>query len=350
MTAKNHMALLVAALLLATGSFAQTFSYLSIDVPCSAAAPLHCPNGIAARTALSGINPAGDIVGNFTDGVGRQHGFVLSNGRFFTIDVPGSLVGVTDTLPTIARGIGPSGDIVGQFSAPYNPPLSTTAPVDSPSYCPGAGSVACIKGFLYSRARFSAVMFPGHPGAIPGAINPDGSIYGCLHNYDSMASMFSAAWLRSGDTVLTVSIATGGGELSDPAQSFPCSMHGGAAPDGTVVGFYGEMTNACKTNHGYILQNGILQTYDVPGSLSTTLWDINPGKAIVGTYIDGSAHQHGLLQLPGSLPITIDAPSTAPFHAVKTVLQGINPGGAMTGQYTDISGHTHGLVIVPSTE
>jgi hypothetical protein len=164
-----------------------------------------------------------------------------------------------------------------------------------------------------------------------------------------MTSMFSAAWIRSGNTFTAVSIAAGGGELSDPTQSFPCSMHGGAAPDGTVVGFYGDMMNACKTNHGYILQGGVLQTWDVPDSTSTTIWDINPGHAMAGTYIDNSVHprQHGFLQLPdGSAPIRVDAPGTAPFNGVKTVLQGINPGGAMVGQYTDISGHTHGLLVV----
>jgi hypothetical protein len=353
-------------LVLTPGSFAQSFSFVSIDVPCGSAAPLSCPNGISRRTALGGINPAGDLVGVYMDGVGKSHGFVLkdaqftstdvpnvlalSGGEFITIDVPGSLVGVAGHLPSVARGINPAGDIVGQFTAPYNPPVSTTAPVDSATYCPAIGSAACIKGFLYRHGKFSPILFPGHPGAIPGAITPDGSIYGCLHDYDTMASMFSAGWIRSGDTFSYTSIATGGGALSDPNQSYPNSMHGGATPDGSVVtGFYVDMMT--NQTHGYVLENGVLQTYDVPGSSSTTLWDINPEKTMVGTYTDSSAHprQHGLLQLPdGSAPITVDAPSTAPFNAVRTVYQGINPAGAMTGQYTDTMGHTHGLLALPT--
>jgi len=45
-------------------------------------------------------------------------------------------------------------------------------------------------------------------------------MYGCLHDYDVMASMFSAAWTRFGDTSLTAN----GGELADSTQSFPNSM------------------------------------------------------------------------------------------------------------------------------
>ncbi len=316
---------------------AQSFNFAPIDVPCSA-----CPGGIARRTAIGGINPGGDIVGTYTDTVGKQHGFLLSGGQFTSIDVPGALVGTTGTLPTVARGIGPNGEIVGQFTAPVN----SSAPVDSPEYCPAAGSTACIKGFLYSHGKFSAVLFPGHPGAIPGRITPDGSMYGCYHDFDVMASMFSAAWTRFGDT----SIAADGGELLDPSKSFPNSMHGGATPDGnTTVGFYIDMTT--NHQHGYILQNGDLQPYDVPNSIQTVVWDINPGQEMVGTYKDNAGKQHGFLQLPGgSAPLTLDVPSTPPFNAVGTIAMGINPGGVIVGQYADSSGHTHGFLAVPTGE
>ena len=329
-------------LLFPARSAAQSFNFATIDVPCAA-----CPGGIARRTALGGINPAGDIVGTYTDAVGKQHGFLLSRGQFTTIDVPGELVGSNGTLPTVARGMGPSGDIVGQFTAPFNPPVSTSGGFDSPAYCPAAGSTACIKGFLYSRGKFSVVLFPGHPGAIPGRILPDGSMYGCLHDFDTMGSMFSAAWTRLGDT----SIAAGGGALSDPTLSFPNSMHGGATPDGNIVtGFYVDMAAMPNHQHGYFLRNGVLETYDVPNSKLTVVWDINPGEEAVGTFIDQAGIQHGFVQLPdGSAPITLDVPSTAPLNAVLTIAMGINSGGAIVGQYRDTRGHTHGFLAVPAT-
>lgn len=315
------IALSLSGLLLPANSVAQSFNFVSIDVPCSA-----CPGGIARRTAIGGINPAGDIVGVYTDAVGGQHGFLLSNGQFTTLDFP-------DAISTSARGISPTGDIVGSYTAPVS-----SAPWGSPAYCPAAGSPACTKGFLYGHGAFSTVLFPGHPGAIPQRITPDGDIYGCYHDFDLMGSMFSIAWTRFGDTTL----AAGGGELSDPGMSFPSSMHTGATPGGNVmVGLYLDMT--AGQWHGYILQNGMLQTYDFPNSTFTWIWDINPKQELVGTYKDTSGRQHGFLQLPdGSAPITIDYP-----NAVISIAMGLNPEGAIVGQYTDTAGHTHGFLAIP---
>lgn len=332
---------LATLLFLVSSGAAQSFNFTTIDFPC-------CKNGIAPRTVPGGINPAGDIAGVYRDDAGRAHGFLLSGGQFTTIDVPGALVGVAGSLSTTARGIGPSGDIVGQFVAPFNPPQSTTAPLDSPVFCPKAGSAACIKGFLYSRGKFSAVMFLGHPGAIPGRITPDGTMYGCLHDFDTMDSMFSATWSRFGDT----SLKAGGGELADPTQSCPNSMHGGATPDGNVVvGFCVDVDqdvdpdmDLTNHTHGYILQNGVLQLYDVPNSTFTVVWDITPGKEMVGTYIDAKGTQHGFVQLPdGSAPITVDFPG-----ATATVIQAVNPGGAIVGSYADAGNHVHGFIGVPA--
>jgi len=311
---------------------AQSFSFETIDVPCS-----DCPNGIARRTAIGGINPRGDIVGVYTDAVGRQHGFLLSDGTFATIDVPGALAGVDGTLPTVARGISPSGKIVGQYTAPVN----AAVPQDSPAYCPAVGSAACTKGFLYSHGEFATVVFPGHPGAIPGRITPDGGMYGCFHDFDVMASMFSATWNRFG----TTSLAAGGGDVADATMSFPNSMHGGATPDGrTVVGFYTDMITGRQ--HGYVIENGFLQSFDVALSIRTVIWDINPADDFVGTYDDTDGARHGFLQLHnGSAPMVIDYP-----RAVATIAMGINPAGAIVGQYTDTKGRTHGLLVKPSNK
>ena len=320
-------------LLVGQGGATSSFTYYAIDVPCSA-----CSGGIALRTAPSGINAPGEIVGGFTDAVGGQHGFLLSRGQFTTIDVPGSLVGVAGTLPTNANGINPSGDIVGQFTAPYNPPVSTSAAINDPRYCPAAKSPACIKGFLYSHGDFSVVLFPGHPGAIPEHITPDGDIYGCLHDYDLMGSMFGAVWTRSGDSSLTA----GGGELIDSTQSFPSSMNNGAAGNGLIAGLWDDM-NTPSHRHGFLVQNGMFRPYDVPSSTVslTAIFDMNREGQFVGTYVDATG-RHGFLQNPdGSAPIQLDAPGGA-----NTVAFGINPEGAVVGTYT-ASGKSRGFLAVP---
>lgn len=315
-------------LTLSVPGLAQSFNFVSLDVPCGA-----CPGGIARQTTPQGISPGGDIVGFYVDAVGVQHGFLLSGGEFTTIDVPGALLGATGVLPTSPRGISPSGDIVGAFTAPVS-----AAPLGSPAYCPGATSLACIKGFLYSRGKFSIVLVPGHPGAIPQRIAPDGTIYGCYHDFDFMGSMFGFARSRFG----YISLAAGGGELADPTQSLPASMNNGATPDGNII--VGLHTDAAKHDHGYVVQFGELQPYDVPGSTNTRIWDMNPVANFVGVYRDNSNNAHGFLQLSdGSAPVTIDYPG-----AISSFAVGINPGGAIVGQYNDSTGHAHGFVAVPA--
>ena len=55
----------------------------------------------AALTRAHGINPRGDIVGQYVS-AGLTHGFLLSGGQFTTIDVPGA-------ASTQAFGINPRG-------------------------------------------------------------------------------------------------------------------------------------------------------------------------------------------------------------------------------------------------
>ena len=340
--------LTLGAFLLFSGrSAAQTFTFTAIDVHCdSNTNASDCPTGIAPgqtarQTAASGINPRGDIVGVYVDTVGGQHGFLLRDGLFTTIDAPGSLAGIKGTLPSAANGINPQGEIVGQYIAPLN--TNPSIHQDSPLYCPAAGSAACIKGFLFSHGKFSTVLFPGHPGAVSQRITPDGDIYGCLHDFDTGPSMFGAAWKRFGNSSLTVN----GGELTDPSQSMPMSMNNGATPGGhVIVGFWVDMSNH---RHGFVVQDGAFQSYDVPGSTLTAIWDINPEQQFVGTYVDSAGHRHGFLQLPdGSAPITLNFTDAAGNVAAASVAFGINPDGLIVGQYT-ASGHVHGFVAVPST-
>ncbi len=317
-------------LLLPRSSAAQSFNITTIDVPNSAA------------TSAQGINPAGDIVGSYTDALGHSHGFLLSKGQFTTIDVPGELAGVGGTLPTGAAGINPAGDIVGTYTAPVN----TTVAFGSRDYCTLAYPATCTKGYLYSHGTFATVLYPlpsggYHPGSVPRRILPDGDIYGCLHDHDLGMSMFGAVWTRFGD----VSLTANGGELAgaDPraATGVPMSMNNGATPDGhTIVGHWTDMLTPSHT-HGFIVQDGEFHVYDVPGSSFTVIWDINPGGAFVGVYHD--TRNHGYLQLPdGSPPVTID-----PSDSIGAQALGMNPGGAIVGQYTDTSHHLHGFLAVP---
>src|SRR6201984_1352402 len=75
---------------------AQAYKYASIDYP------------NATRTRTWGISPRGVIVGDYRDSSGTSHGFLLVGGRYVTVDVPGSLIGLPGVLPTGLKGINPA--------------------------------------------------------------------------------------------------------------------------------------------------------------------------------------------------------------------------------------------------
>ncbi len=285
---------------------AQSLNYVSVDYPG------------AIRTRAWGISPGGVIVGDYLDSAHTSHGFLLSNEQYVTIDVPGSLFGLSGLLPTSIRGISPGGDVVGDFFAP---------PGSSPE-CTTSGTPPCIKGFLLHRGSFSTVLFPGQPGSIPQRITPNGTIYGCYHDQDLMKSMFSFARTASG-TFSSIDV--------------PASMHSGATPDGSpIVGLWSDLTIMPAPTHGYVIQNGNFQSFDVPGSTFTQAWDISPAGNIVGDFKDGAGIFHGFIRTAGGYA-SVDFPAAVATHA-----WGTNPGGAIVGMYTDANGRSHGYLAVPA--
>jgi uncharacterized membrane protein len=67
-------------------------------------------DGVEAK----GINAAGDVVGDYSDARGINHGFLLHDGRYTTLNVPGR---GNQTFP---YRINAGGDIVGFYSGPRN--------------------------------------------------------------------------------------------------------------------------------------------------------------------------------------------------------------------------------------
>lgn len=320
-------------LLFTSGSAAQSFNFTPIDVPDS------------TDTWASGIGPGGQIVGGYMSAIdGKQHGFLRSKGKFTTIDVPGSLAGLSGDvrLETEVNGINPGGDMVGDYFAPPGSP-------DAPA-CVVAYSPPCRRGFLYKRGQFYNILVPGHAGSIPSGITPDGSIYGCLHDQDLTVSMFGFVRTNSGDFN---TLQAGGGELANESESHPRSMNNSAIPDGsTVVGLY--VPPGASRAHGYKLQNGVLTDYmfPEPGTTVTQIWGINPNGDFVGLYRNapGVPGVHGFLQPgDGSAPITINyIDPVTKEQALQTQALGINPAGAIVGLFRDGNLGTHGFLATPT--
>jgi probable HAF family extracellular repeat protein len=264
----------------------RAFDFTTIDVPG------------AVFTSASGINPRGDIVGNYTDGTGRTHGFLLRDGEFTTIDfrdAAGTVVAGTG-----AAGIGPSGEIVGSYSVAGEPAVNS-------------------HGYLLTKqGEFVAVNYPGHTNTTVQRILPDGTILGCRHDNDNMGSMKGVVITRSG---------------SEEIGLF-ASMTNGATPDHRrIVGFYRNM--AANRNEGFLIDDGDFTPLVVPGSTGTSAWDMNPAGEIVGVYTKAGVHGF-VLRDEGY--VTIDFPG-----ATVTRVFGINARGDVVGNYV-AAGQTHGYL------
>lgn len=374
---------LLGMMLFAGQAFAGDYTFVAIDVQCPAtAAATDCPAGltpgqVATGTSVKGINARGDLVGFYVAG-GKQHGFLLQDGEFSSLDFP-----VAGLRATNANGINARGEIVGQYLLPIRvkDDNGVDLPEDSPSYCPpnlpsppsppNTPDPACIKGFHYWHGQFSTVMFPSttdangqqhkHPGAIAMHITSDGDIVGCVHDHDLSNSMFGAVWTRSGSS----SLIANGGQLSASdamaASGVPMSMNNGATPGNghMIAGLYMDMSNR---QHGYFVRDGMFSQYDPDGANLTAIWDANPNQQVVGTFrFSGEAptKRHGFLQNPdGSPAVTFDFTcqeadgcSGAPQGTIAfaTIAFGVNPEGTIVGQYLLVNaGPPHGFIAVPT--
>lgn len=275
----------VCLVMLGTTSFAaRSLAFITIDFPG------------AILTNAQGINASGEIVGGYTDTAGQTHGFLLSGGQFRSIDVPNARL-------TFARGIGPGGDIVGTYVAQVE---TTGVPAH---------------GFLLNnRGHFSGIDFPGHINTIPQRILPDGTILGCYHDTDTMATMHGMSYSRRGWEEIPEGM----------------SMHNGATPDGKlIVGLFTDMDNRQK---GYFVDRGRFIPFEVPGATQTAGWDINQAGVTVGVYRDAAGRFHGF-QYDGETFRSVDVPG-----ATATRVFGINAHGDMVGAYVDAGGRTHGFL------
>lgn len=298
----GHLSVLALVLLLAAPVRAQEREFTTI-VPPDELGDLQLPT--TASTAF-GINARGDVVGTFTEGIGRnsvQHGFLLSKGEFTLIDFPGA-------QSTIARGINPRGDIVGSYRLPGDPPVAA-------------------RGFLRTKqGDFISVRYPDHSWEIAQRILPNGTIIGCRHDHDQMATMRGVVIGKEG-----ASETDGFGSMSN-----------GATPGlDLIVGFWFNMMD--NQTQGYMIEDGVFTSFMVPDSSSTAAWDVNPDRAIVGVYSVGSTVR-GFLRTEGgdegnsneATYTTVHFPGSAVTRAF-----GINPRGDIVGNYV-VSGVTRAFL------
>jgi uncharacterized membrane protein len=269
---------------------------------------IHFPD--SDLTEADGINARGVIVGSYVDTDGVSHGFLLRDGMYKTIDVPGAM----ETLAV--RAINARGDIVGGFL--------------------DAGSVR--HGFLRSDGKFTQIDFPGAVGTYTTGINNAGDITGGYFPkgggdngtfirrngkfYDVDIPGASAPNVRAAQDNGRVLVGSAlmdfdGGfhgfvrrkpgefELIElPSLSVSCSGVRGINERGDMVGgfAYLDSIDECyrpeHDRHGFLLRDGELKVINYPGAVVTDAFAINDDGVIVGHYIDKNGNTHGFKAVP----------------------------------------------------
>lgn len=263
------------------------FTFTTVEVPA------------AQRTVASGINRAGDVVGNYADAAGVVHGFLLRGNVFTTLDYPGAVL-------TEARGIDDDGEIVGTYRLPGEPAVN-------------------IHGFRRTTSgTYVKADFPGHTNTIAQRILSDGTILGCRHDNDMMATMRGVVF---------------GGSGQGETDAF-ASMHNGGTPDRRrIAGLYTNMMVTPNRGEGYVIDDGVFTPLLVPGSTFSAAWDVNPAGEIAGVYSD-AAGPHGFV-LTATGYISVDVPG-----ATATRAFGINAQGNLVGSFI-AAGKTSGFLATP---
>jgi len=293
---KSLAAVAFGLLLTVPGLTQAQYSFTTIDVP------------NATATAVNANSPNA-IAGQFDGADGNTHGFVLNNGSFATIDVPGAGL-------TIINGINAPGQLVGTYVAggmvhsffdnngsftTLDPPGSTRTQggsINAKGLVVGTyrgifqtgDTTQTRHGFFWSNGTFTTFNVPGNDpvlGTVAMGINDVGAVVG---DYVDAKDGKRKGFLRSSN----------GGFATIDVPGADLTIGEGINNPGTIVGVYVANGNL----HGFVLNNGVFMTVDVPDSSGnaqqTEINSINAKGEIVGFYLDSNGVQHGFLGVPAS--------------------------------------------------
>jgi uncharacterized membrane protein len=195
-----------------------------------------------------GINNQGDIVGGYAGSDGKEHGFILRQGKLkkFDASFPGA-------VGTQLNAINDSGAIVGVW-------------IDHKF----AGH-----GFIYKDGKFTSLDYPGARDTIPFGINSRGEVVG---NWDVGQSNTGHGFIFSGGRITSF----------DVPNAIPNGTAANGINDsGQIVGAY---VGHDRHFHAFLREGPTFTTLDCPAALDTVAWGINSAGEIAGNCDDGTTH------------------------------------------------------------
>jgi probable HAF family extracellular repeat protein len=258
-------------------------------------------------TYANGINDAGAVVGRWSDDA--DHGFILTNGVFTTIDVPGS-------VQSEARAVNSTGSIVGYYTDAdgathgYLLEAGTFSTIDAPSavYTLALGvndvgeivgtyqDAAGVHGFKLSGGVLSSLDVPDASRTSAYGINSDGDVVGWFSGPNTNFAAKGFVWRNGGFTVV---------DFPGASSTFASGIN----DHGEIVG---QAAYYSSPNRAFVLRDGVYSAIDVPpGTFDSAAWSINDSGRIVGQYSNAGL-DHGFLLIPSnddSSPPTVSCAS-----------------------------------------
>lgn len=255
-----------------------------------------------------GISNAGHLVGEYRDAIGMYHGYLLYNDVYESFDYQ-------PAVGTSGLAVNSQGDVAGVYGEISGVNVNTQAfrrvggsyselePVPGSTYTQAGGinDSGHIVGSYYVNSIDRGFLFDGttytiglnKPDAlhtIPLGINNGGWIVG-----DYVASGQRQGFLLVGGNYTTINY---------PGKPYNVALSINDA--GKIVGFYNDNSDpyhdaVAGINHGFIYDNGVYTTVDVPVAVSTQLRSINNAGQIAGFFTDSSGITHGFLATPPAL-------------------------------------------------
>lgn len=247
--------------------------------------------GSLAVTEPTGINDRGEIVGYYGDVNLTQQAFRRDRrGQYTTIRVPGAAI-------TAAQSINDRGQIVGAYS-------DTGTFLREPPARP--------RGFLLDRGRFIRLDVPGATITQAFGINNQGQVVGEYIDADGRNHGF--LWHNGRYRTIDVPGAedTSVVDINDRGQ---------------IVGIYGDA--GFETSHGFLLDHGDYTSFDVPDASLTIAFGLNNRGQIVGAALKDDGFHGFLLNRATTRRFTaIDVPRAPATYAID-----INNRGQIIGLY-----------------
>jgi len=270
-------------------------SYHQISVPNS------------TQNTVTGINNLNQIVGTYYDQKGNNHGFIISHGKYTTIDFG-------QGNETWTTGINDEGVMVGFYQTP--PP-----------------DVGPPHGWIDQNGTFTQIDYPNAYGTFPQAINKSGEVVGYWFDGGQTYSAFK--YVNGVFTALNLpnavlSFANGVNTNGDISGSYWVSQNGGMAEYGFILHSNGKLDtindpapssagtliagindklqavgsyNIANTSYfsGFGYANGKFLSLNYPNAISTTPADLNNNDIVVGTWYPTGPQQnipHGFYYVP----------------------------------------------------